>query len=116
MSVTVTVALQVALLPLASVTVTTTAFVPMFEQSNAVGFTVISMVEQLSAEPVPTITPSTVTFPVASKFTNTSWQLAVGLVGSDTVMVASQVAVFPATSVAVSVTVTDGTSAHVNAV
>ena len=51
-SCTVTVAPQVATLPLRSVTVSVTAFAPMSEQSNALGDTVMLWIPQLSNEPL----------------------------------------------------------------
>ena len=102
---TVIVAVQVEVFPLASVTVNSTWFVPVPEQSNVLGVMETSTMAQLSVEPLFTSAASTTAFPLASNATVTSWQRAVGGVLSSTVTSAVQVETFPFASVTVNVTV-----------
>ena len=104
MSRTVTVAVQVAVLPLPSATVRVTTFDPRFEQVKALWDTTCAVgVPQLSVELLLTWEAVMVAlFPL--KFTVMFWQRAVGGVTSRTVTTAVQVAVLPLPSLAVKVT------------
>jgi hypothetical protein len=66
LSCTVTVALQVALFPLLSVTVKVTVLNPTFEQLNVEGLTVILAIPQASEDPLSTFAAVIVPFPLAS--------------------------------------------------
>jgi hypothetical protein len=105
LSITVTVAVQVAVFPFTSVTVKVTVLAPKSEQSNEEGETDNEAIPQLSELPLFTCAAVTLAFPDASKATVTFWQIAVGGIISLTVTIPAQVAVFPFTSVTVSVTV-----------
>src|SRR5207244_3612358 len=119
-STTVTVAVQVWLLPWLSVAVSVTRLVPMLGQSKLVlfglgvamaGAAVMELCRlQLAIAQTPLLPLSIcagvmVAWPVASSWTVRSWQTATGATGSITVTVAVQVWVFPWLSVAVSVTI-----------
>src|SRR5690606_30805475 len=105
LSCTVTVAEQVAVLPLLSVAVRVTVLAPVFEQSNAVLLSDSEAMPQASALPLFTAATARVALPAASSCTVAFWQTAVGATLSCTVTVAEQVAVLPVLSVAVRVTV-----------
>src|SRR5439155_1169163 len=104
-STTVTVAEQVWLLPLLSVTVNVTMLVPMLVQSKLVLSRLELATPQASLLPLLIWAGVIVAWPVASSCTVRSWQTATGATGSTTVTVAVQDRVFPLLSVAVSVTI-----------
>jgi hypothetical protein len=100
-SCTVTTEVQVAVLPLTSVTVRVTVLGPRLVQVKLAGITENKRVPvQLSVELSLTSTPVTNPVPIASSETVTSWQPGVGRVISRTVTTHEQVAVLPARSVA----------------
>jgi hypothetical protein len=104
LSKTVTVAVQVAVLLLGSVTVSVTVFAPLFEQVKSVWLS-DRLTPQASVELLFTAAAVVLPLPVASSVTVTFWQMATGAVLSMTVTVAVQVAVLLLGSVTVSVTV-----------
>lgn len=91
MSETVTTALQVAVLPLKSVTVSVTLLVPRLAQVKVEGLTARVMLPQSSELPLLIMAGVTVTFPVASRFTVAGLHNAVGGVDSVTGMVTEAV-------------------------
>ena len=105
LSVTVTVALQLAALPKTSVAVKTTVFAPILPQVNVEGLTVAVKVVQASAVPNPTTDAPRLPFPLASKVTVAFVQMTTGAETSETVTVPAQVETFPARSVKVNVTI-----------
>jgi len=105
LSCTVTVAVQLELLPAWSVTVSVTVFVPTFAHVNVFGATVSDAMPQLSLLPPSTWLAVMLPFPVLSSWTVTAWQIAVGVCPSTTVTLKEHVAVLPVLSVAVAVTV-----------
>ena len=110
---TVTLAEQVLLLPLWSVTVSTTGCTaPISEQSKVSLSTVRLAIPQASEEPLSASKPVIVALPLSPSCTVISWQAGTGGMLSMTVTVALQVAAFPLTSVAVRVMVLTPTSAH----
>ena len=114
LSSTVTVAVHVLELPFTSVTVKVTVFGPTSAQVNELGLTESDAIPQASVEPPSTSAAVMDALPVASSCTVISWQIAVGATLSSTVTLAVQVAVFPPSSVTVSVTTLTPTSAQVN--
>ena len=112
---TVTVAVQVAVLPLPSLAVNVTVFAPKFAQVKLVADRPKLGVPQLSVEPLLICDAVILALPPL-KFTVMFWQLAVGGVTSRTVTVAVQVAVLPLPSLAVNVTVFAPKLAHVKLV
>ena len=115
MSRTVTVAVQVAVLLLPSLTVNVTTFAPRFEQVKLLWETDCAVaVPQLSVEPL-LICEAMMLALLPLKFTVMFWQRAIGGVTSRTVTVAVQVAVFPLPSLTVNVTVLDPRFEQVNA-
>ena len=103
---TVTKAVPVLKFPLLSVTVkVTNTGVPIFEQLNVFGVTVIEAMPQASADPLLTWEPIMVAFPEPSKGTVIFWVVTEGLIVSITVTVLLPVVLFPFTSVIVNVTV-----------
>src|SRR6266545_4892620 len=104
-SATVTVAVQVWLLPFTSVTVRVTVFGPMLLQSKLVWSRLRLAMPQASLLPLLIWAGAIVAFPVASNWTVRSWQTATGATESATVTVAVQVWLLPFTSVTVRVTV-----------
>ena len=92
---TVTVALQVAVLPLWSVTVSVTVLAPRCVQSKAVCDAARVATEQLSELPLSMSAAVMVALPKASSWMVMSWQDAVGALPSSIVTVALQVAVLP---------------------
>ena len=103
-STTVTVAVQVELLPLLSVTVKVTLFVPMLVQSKLVWLRLRLAMPQASVLPLLICAGSIVPWPLASNSTLRSWQTASGGTESTTVTVAVQVELLPLLSVTVRVT------------
>ena len=92
--------------PELSVTVITTVFAPVIEQSNDETSRLIEAMPQLSVEPLSTSAAVMVAMPVTgSRSTVISWQTATGSSLSITVTVKSQVEVFPSLSVTERVTV-----------
>src|SRR6266516_4297258 len=104
-STTVTVAVQVEVLPLLSVTVRVTVLVPMVAQSKLVWLRLRLAMPEASVLPLSSWTPVMVAWPLASNWTVMFWQTAVGGTESTTVTVAVQVEVLPLLSVTVRVTV-----------
>jgi hypothetical protein len=102
---TVTVALQVALFPALSVTVSTTELAPRFEHVNVLGATDRLAIPQLSVLPPSTCAAVTEAWPAASTYTVALRQTATGGCTSLTVTVNEHVAVLPDVSSAVYVTV-----------
>ena len=102
--VTVTVAVQVAVRPLLSVTVKVTVLEPTLAAVKALGVTERVAMPQLSVEPPSTCAADKVAVPFWSRFTVAFWHVAVGLALSLTATVAVQVAVRPLLSVTVKVT------------
>src|SRR5207245_10749226 len=94
-STTVTVAVQVALLPFASVTVRVTAFVPTLLQSKLVLLRLRLAMPQPSLLPLFTSAGTIVAWPAALSWMVISLQKAVGGVESDTVTVCWQEFVQP---------------------
>jgi hypothetical protein len=106
MSDTVTVAEQVAVLPLPSLAVKVTVFGPVFAQVKLFGVTETWFtVPQLSEPLWKTSAVVMEAAPAALRFTLAFLQVTLGGVTSDTVTVAVQVAVLPLPSLAVKVTV-----------
>src|SRR6266540_2554431 len=104
-SATVTVAVQVWLLPFTSVTVRVTMFEPMLLQSKLVWSRLRLAMPQASLLPLLICAAVIVALPVTSNWTVRSWQTATGATWSATVTVAVQVWLLPFTSVTVRVTV-----------
>ena len=104
LSSTVTVAVQVEVLPLTSVTVRVTVLAPTFEQLKLDGATLIPARPQLSEEPLLMSDAVIVAEPLPSRATVMSRQIAVGAILSSTVTIAVQDEVLPVGSVAVRVT------------
>src|SRR5207244_4068999 len=104
-SCTVTVAVQLAVLPLLSLTVSVTVFGPMLVQAKVVGLTDRMVMVQLSVELLCTWAAVMLTWPLASRFTSMLCVRTVGGAASCTVTVAVQVPMLPWPSLAVSVTV-----------
>ena len=95
-----------AMFPESSVTVKTTLFAPVIEQSKEETSRLIEAMPQLSVEPLSTSAAVTVAIPVTgSRSTVISWHTATGSSLSITVTVKSQVEVFPSLSVTERVTV-----------
>src|SRR5712692_8506676 len=103
-SLTVTIALQVELLPLGSVTVSATVLLPTLLQSKLV-LLAARLTPQASELPPSISAGAMVAWPVASRSMVMSLHLATGLVTSLTVTVALQVELLPLGSVTVSATV-----------
>lgn len=103
-STTVTVAEQVAVQLLLSVTVNVTVLGPTLAQVKEVAESDMLAMPQLSEEPLFTWAAVTLAL-LPLRFTDTFWQIAVGLVASTTVTVAEQVDVRLLLSVTVRVTV-----------
>src|SRR5439155_1630644 len=103
-SATVTVAVQVELLPLLSVTVKVTGFVPTLVQSKLLWFRLRLAMPQASVLPLLICAGSIVPWPLASNSTLRFWQTASGGTESTTVTVAVQVELLPLLSVTVRVT------------
>ena len=114
LSVTVTTAVQVLLLPFTSVTVNVTLLAPTFAQVKAVWLKPRVAMPHASVEPLFTAAAVVEALPLVSKMTVTFWQVATGATLSFTVTTAVQVAVLPAPSVTVSVTLLVPTFAQVN--
>src|SRR5216683_1455616 len=104
-STTVTVAVQVELLPLLSVTVRVTVLAPMLVQSKLVWLRLRLAMPQASVLPLLICAGSMVPWPLASNSTLRFWQTATGGTESTTVTVAVQVELLPLLSVTVRVTV-----------
>src|ERR1041384_1607402 len=102
---TVTVALALALLPLASVAVSETVFAPVFAQVKLLGLTDRLVMLQLSDEPLFTSAATMVAWPLASSWIVMFLVTTVGAMLSWTVTVALALALLPLASVAVSETV-----------
>src|SRR6185503_14790264 len=83
-SFTVTVAVQVELLPFTSVTVSVTVFGPTLAQVKVLGVTLRLAMPQASLLPLFTWAAVIVALPVASRFTVMFWQTAVGATSSFT--------------------------------
>ena len=92
---TVTVALHVAMLPFASVTVNTTLLGPISAQSNEFGATLREPIPQASLLPLSTSAPTIDAIFDPSSCTVISWQRAIGATLSSTVTVGVQVETFP---------------------
>ena len=105
LSSTVTVDVQVLLLPLTSVAVNVTLWIPTSLQSKLVWLKSVEERPQASFDPSFTSITDKLPDPAASNCTVTSWQSAWGAILSTTVTTDVQVLVLPLTSVAVSVTV-----------
>src|SRR5260370_193983 len=103
-SLTVTVAVEVALVPLGSVAVRVTTLLPTLLQSKLV-LLAERLTPQASVLPPSISAGAMVAWPVASRLTVMSLHLATGLVTSLTVTVALQVELLPLASVTVSATV-----------
>ena len=106
MSFTITMAVQVAVLPPASVALSVTVLKPILEQVNILGVT-IKENEQLSVLPLFTVAGSKVKLPLIPKFTDPLLHFATGGVWSFNVTVKKQLAMLPLPSVAVKVTNTE---------
>jgi hypothetical protein len=104
LSTTVTVVLQVAVLPEASVTVNTTVLAPLFVQSK-LDLDALNEKVQLSDEPLLISAVVIDAVPEAFKYTVAGLQSATGAMLSTTVTVVLQVAVLPEASVTVNITV-----------
>ena len=91
---TVTVDVQVAVFPLASVTVSVTAFGPTFAHVKLSGVAEIVKV-QVSVDALLICAAVTEVVPAPFKIAVRFWHIAVGRIVSCTVIVAEQVAVFP---------------------
>ena len=89
---TVTVAEQVLLLPLTSVTVRMTELAPKLAQVKLLLFRVVVAMPQASFEPLLTAEAVVLPLPALFKFTVTFWQIAFGACTSFTVTVKLQVA------------------------
>src|SRR5688500_8959496 len=105
LSSTVTVAVQVEVFPLTSVTVKVTVFGPTLAQVKLVISKARLWIPHASLLPLSICAAVIVALPDASNCTVMFWQIAVGAILSSTVTVAVQVDVFPFTSVTVKVTV-----------
>ena len=103
LSSTVTVAVQVLVLPFTSVTVSVSVLGPTSEQSKLVWLKERLRMPQASPDPLFTAAAVAEPLPLASSCTVRFWQRAVGATLSSTVIVASQVLKLPFTSVTVSV-------------
>ena len=103
-STTVTVALQVAVLPALSVTVSVTGLAPRLAQVKLAGATLREAMPQLSEEPLLMRLAETLPVPLALRLTVRFWQTATGVMRSATVTVWMQVRELPLASVAVQVT------------
>src|SRR5690606_21389470 len=106
---------QTCALPI-SVTVRVTLFGPKSAQVKSVISIEVVAIPQASVLPPSTSAAAIETFPVASRKTVMFWQTAVGATLSSTVTTVVQVLEFPLTSVTVSVTVFEPTSAQVKSV
>jgi len=115
MSWTVTMAVQVLIFPLISVTVNTTLFGPTLLQVKAVGEAMTDCTPHASFEPLSISAPVIEALPAAFSCIVISWQMATGGVTSSTVTTALQVVVLPPTSLTCRVTVLGPTLAQVNA-
>src|ERR1043166_2983958 len=115
LSTTVTVAVQLSLLPLLSVTVKVTVFGPTLAQVKVSGLTLREAIPQASLEPLSTSDAAMVAWPVASRLIVIFWHLATGLTLSSTVTVLEQLELFPLASTRVRVTVLGPTLAQVKA-
>src|SRR5467141_3061346 len=107
-STTVTVALPLLLLPLASRAVSVTVLAPKFEQLNVLLLmlrTRLPLAVQLSEQPLFTEDAVMAQLPVPSRWTVISWHRMIGGVVSCTVTVKVQVVLLPAPSEASVVTV-----------
>src|SRR5213594_254730 len=104
-STTVTVAVQVEVLPLLSVTVRVTRLVPTLLTSKLVLSRLRLAMPEASVLPLSSWTAVMVAWPLASNWTVMFWQTAVGGTESTTVTVAVQVELLPLLSVTVRVTV-----------
>src|ERR1041384_4704650 len=102
---TVTVALALALLPLASVAVSETVFAPVFAQVKLLGLPDRLVILQWSDEPLFTSAATMVAWPLASSWIVMFLVTTVGAMLSWTVTVALALALLPLASVAVSETV-----------
>ena len=111
---TVTTAIQVAVFPFTSKTVSVTSFVPTLEQSNVSISIEIESTPQASELPPSTSAAVMTTVPLASNCTVMSWQTAMGATESSTVTSAIQLFTFPLASVTVSVTSFTPTSEQSN--
>ena len=103
-SFTVTVAVQVAVLPLLSVTVKVTPLAPLSAQVKLVSLSARLMIPQASLLLLSIAAAVIVAFPEPSRKTVAFWQLATGGIESFTVTTAEQVSTFPELSVTVKVT------------
>ncbi len=101
---TVTVLVQVLLLPFTSVTVSVTVLGPTLAQVNVVGVADSEAMLQLSELPLFTSAAVMATEPPPPRMTVMFWQTATGSVESATVTVLVQVLLLPFTSVTVRVT------------
>ena len=113
LSSTVTTAVQLEVLPLASVTVSTTLLAPTLEQSKLETSMVVEAIPQASLEPPSTSAAVMEALPLASNCTVMFWHTAVGAILSSTITVDVQLALLPFTSVTVRVTVFGPISAQV---
>ena len=114
LSCTVTVEVQVDILPLLSVTVKITVFAPTLEHVNVFGDTVIFFIPQASLEPLSICEAIILALPVASNCTVKFLHIAVGATLSCTVTVEVQVDILPLLSVTVRVTALVPILVHVN--
>ncbi len=105
LSTTVTVAVQLSVLPLASPTVKVTVFAPRLEQLKLLGLTESEVTPQLSVLLLLINAAVTLPLPLAFKLTVRFRQIALGAMLSLTVTVAVQLSVLPAASPTVKVTV-----------
>jgi hypothetical protein len=110
------VVLQVLLFPSKSVTVSVTAFAPMFAQVNTVMLGVNEAIPQASEDPLLMSAPVMVALPDAFSWTVMFWQTATGSMVSCTVTVLLQDEELPFTSVTVNATGLAPMLAQVNAV
>ena len=113
---TVTVALQVLVLPEPSDTVRVTLFVPRSAQKKVFWLRVRPVTAHPSLLPLSTALGLVLALPVASRYRVMFWQTAVGATVSRTVTVVLQALVFPLRSTMVRVTETLGTSMQVKVV
>ena len=109
----VTVAVQVEVLPLLSVTVKVTVLAPTLAQVKLLGDTDSVAMPQASVDPLLSCDPVTLTVPEAFRYFVRFWQLATGRTVSITVTVPVHVEVLPLLSVTVKVTVLAPTLAQV---
>ena len=110
----VTIELQVAEFPFASVAVSLTVFAPRFAQVKAVGLEVIVTIPQASVDPLFTWLWVIEAVPVPLSCTVRFWQIIVGRMVSLIVIIPAQVAVFPELSVTVRITGLAPTLAQLN--